>query len=381
MGDPDAIVVGGGVIGQSIAWRAATVGLSVTLVDPEPGRGASWAAAGMLAPVAEAAYREEPLLRANLASHARWPRFAAALTHASGIDVGYDECGTLVVARDTDEVAALERLLAFRQDLGLRAQRLRSREVRRLEPGLAPGVRGAIDCPDDHQVDNRAVLAALERACTAQGVQVVREPVTAITTAGGRARGVRLPGGRALRGGAVVLAAGVHAAGLRGVPFPLPVRPVKGQLLHLRVPETTPATPALARRTIRGLDVYLVSRVDGRVVVGATVEERGHDRRATAGGVHQLLRDAYELVPQVAECTFVEATVGLRPTTPDNAPMVGPTRLEGLLVAVGHYRHGMLLAPLTAEGIVQLLGGGTVPDELAAFPAERFSEATAGVSA
>lgn len=374
----DVVVVGAGVIGQSIAWRAAEAGMSVAVIDPDPGRGASWAAAGMLAPVAEAAYREEPLLVANLASHRRWPTFAAELEEASGQRIGYWECGTVMVARDRDDAAELERLLAFREELGLRVRWLRGRELRRAEPSLATGVRAGVECPDDHQVDNRAVVEALRVAGERAGVELVRDSVAELRGSGERVTGVTLSDGTRLEAGAVVVATGAATAAVGGLPgaWRPPVRPVKGQLLHLRVPA---GHPPLAERIVRGLEAYVVPRADGRVVVGATVEERGFDVQVTAGGVHHLLREAYELVPGVLECELVEATAGLRPGTPDNAPMIGQGGAEGLWLAAGHYRHGMLLAPLTSEGIVQLLRSGTAPEELAPLAPSRF--ATAEVSA
>ncbi len=374
MNATDVIVVGGGVIGQTIAWRTAQRGRAVTLVDPDPGRGASWAAAGMLAPVAEAAYGETALLRANAASHRRWPTFARALEEASGVEVGYRECGTLVVAREADDVGELDRLHGYHTELGLDAVRLRGREARSLEPALTPGLRGAVHSPGDHQVDNRAVVRALAVAGQRVGVRVDHRAGKRLLTAGGRVRGLELDDGSELLSAVVVVAAGAGSIHIEGFPEGgrPHVRPVKGQLLHLRVPE---GEPPLTQRTIRGNGVYIVSRGDGRVVVGATVEERGFDRRVTAGGVYELLRRAYELVPAIVECELVEATTGLRPGTPDNAPLVGQGPLDGLMIATGHYRNGMLLTPLTGDGMAQLLTDGTLADELVPFSPLRFTSA------
>lgn len=377
MGAPDVVVVGGGVIGQAIAWQAARQGLSVTVVDPEPGRGASWAAAGMLAPVSEAAFREEALLRANLESHRRWPAFAGALEEAAGAPIGYRECGTVAVARDGDEAAEVDRLVAFRQELGLGVSRLRGSELRRLEPGLATGVRAGALCPGDHQVDNRAVVTALSLAGRREGVTFVGDAVTGVRDAAGRVTGVELHRGGTLVAGSVVIAAGAASGRIEGLdPALARVRPVKGQLLHLRVPA---GMPPLHERTIRGLDAYIVSRGDGRMVVGATMEEQGFDRTVTAGAVYELLRAAYELLPGIAECRLEETIAGLRPATPDNGPLVGPAGAEGLLLATGHYRHGMLLAPLTADGVVRWLASGTLPETLVPFAPQRFAEAEVGV--
>lgn len=374
----DVVVAGGGAIGLSIAWRAAGRGLGVTVVDPAPGRGATWAAAGMLAPVTELHHGEDRLLALNLASAARYEAFASELSAAAGRDVGFRRCGTLVVARDADDNAALEDLYGLQRDLGMDVTRLRGRDCRALEPSLTPRVRGGILVPGDHQVDNRALVSALLDACRHAGVDVRRERVEAVETKGGRAAGVRTAGG-VVEAGAVVLAAGAWSGDVGGVPAGAlpPVRPVKGQLLHLRDPSRAP----LATRNVRGLDCYVVARADGRVVVGATVEERGFDETVTAGAVLDLLRAAYELLPGIAELELTETVAGLRPATPDNGPVVGTTQVPRLVVATGHFRNGVLQAPVTAEAVCSLLEGADVPPELAPFSPGRFSGAArAGVA-
>ena len=382
---PDAVVVGGGVIGLAIAWRAALAGMTVTVVDEAPGRGASWAAAGMLAPVTEVHYGERPLLSLNLAAAARWPAFAAEVEEASGLPVGYRPGGTLAVARDADDNAALEDLYQFQLRCGLEVERLRSRECRQLEPGLAPSIRGGILAAGDHQVDNRALVEALLVACQRAGVRMVRGRVAELAVQADRVTGVLLAGGgpvpspadgETLAAGVVVLAAGCWSGGLRGLAAEAlpPVRPVKGQLLYLRGPADQP----LCSRNVRGLEVYVVPRTDGRVVVGATIEEQGFDTTVTAGAVHDLLRAALELLPDVAELELAETVVGLRPGSPDNAPMLGLAGPDGLVVATGHYRNGILLTPVTADAIAELLATGRAPEMLAPFAPGRF---TGGVPA
>jgi glycine oxidase len=386
----DVVVVGGGVIGLGIAWRAATAGMAVSVVDEAPGRGASWAAAGMLAPVTEVHYGERPLLQLNLAAADRWPSFAAEVEEAGGRPVGYRPGGTLAVARDADDNAALEDLYRFQLRCGLEVQRLRSRECRQLEPGLAPSIRGGVLAAGDHQVDNRALVAALLTACQRSGVRLVAARVAELAVEGDRVTGVVLAGGSGQAGGGaraagtvpasggetlaagmVVLAAGCWSGGLGGLAAEVlpPVRPVKGQLLYLRGPADQP----LCQRNVRGLEVYVVPRGDGRVVVGATVEEQGFDTRVTAGAVHDLLRAALELLPDVAELELAETVVGLRPGSPDNAPMLGPAGPEGLVVATGHYRNGILLTPVTADAVAELLATGRVPDLIAPFAPGRFA--------
>jgi glycine oxidase len=367
----DAVVVGGGVIGLGIAWRATHAGMTVTVVDEAPGRGASWAAAGMLAPVTELHYGEDELLALNLASAARWPGFAAEVEEASGQPVGYRPGGTLAVARDADDNAALEDLYRFQLRCGLDVQRLRSRECRQLEPGLHPSIRGGVLAAGDHQVDNRALVLALLGACERAGVRMLAGRVAELATQDDRVTGVVLAGGEARSAGTVVLAAGCWSGGLGGLAAEAlpPVRPVKGQLLYLRGPADQP----LCSGNVRGLEVYVVPRGDGRVVVGATVEEQGFDTRVTAGSVHDLLRAAMELLPDAGELELLETVVGLRPGSPDNAPMLGPAGPEGLVVATGHYRNGILLTPVTADAVAELLATGQVPELIAPFGPGRFA--------
>lgn len=358
--------MGGGAVGLAVAWASARRGLRTTVVDPEPGRGASWAAAGMLAPVTEVHYGEEDLLRLNLTSHAAYPGFIEQLEHDAGISAGYRRCGTLMVARDNDDNAALNELFGFQQRLGLDVTRLRSSEVRALEPGLSPSTRGGILVEGDHQVDNRALVDVLSAACTRHDVVFVRAEAEGVSLSEGRADGVALASGEKVGAEQVVICAGARSGELAGID--LAVRPVKGQLLHLRSRDGLP----LLTRNIRGLDVYLVPRSDGRLVVGATVEEQGFDATVTAGAVHDLLRYAYELAPGITEHELVEIAVGHRPGTPDNAPLIGRTSVEGLHVATGHHRNGILLLAVTSEAIAELLVSGQVPDVVTGFSPTRF---------
>ena len=336
--------------------------MSVTVLERDTiAQGASRVAAGMLAPVAEVEFGEagRRMLELGLRSAEMWPAFASALQAIAGTDVGLLRTGTLMVARDDDEARELERQIAFRESLGLRSQRLRPSEAREREPALTPTLRLALEAPDDHSVDPRRLLAALRGACESSGVRL-REHARVLsidTGAGGdRVAGVTLSaegGVERLAGARVLVAAGAWAAHIEGLPAHarVPVRPVKGQLLRLR----DPAGPGLLRRVVRFAGGYLLPRADGRYVLGATMEERGFDTRPTAGGIHELLRDAHELVPGVSELEIEELCVGLRPGTPDNAPAIGAGALEGLTWATGHHRNGILLAPLTADLIVELL--------------------------
>ena len=345
----DVAVVGGGVIGLAAAWRARQRGLEVAVLDRGAfGAGASSAAAGMLAPVAEADAQERDLLALNLESARRWPAFAAELADVTGIDCGYRACGALLLARDRDEAEHVERERALRERLGLRVERLLGSEARRREPALAPSLRLALHLPDDHAVEPVRVVAALVEACTRAGVRL--HPHTPVEDPA------------ALDADRVVLAAGAWSGALG----PVPVRPVKGQALRLR----DPAGPGLCDHVLRFEGGYVVPRGDGRYYVGATMEERGFDTAVTALGVYEILRESAELLPGLLELEIEEHFAGLRPGSADNAPIVGsdPTD-ERLVWATGHFRNGILLCPVTADLVADELTGAPADH---AFRPDRF---------
>ena len=376
----DIVIVGGGVIGLSAAWELAQRSVSVCVVDPSAGHGASWVAAGMLAPVTEAAFGEDALVRLAMAAAAHWPGFAARLDAATGLDSGFRRCGIVVVALDASDRAAVDQLLDFQHALGLDASRLSASECRSLVPELAPGIRGGAHVPGDHQADNRKLVAALLAGCAAAGVRLVEDRVVSVELdRRGAACGVRTAAGRTLGATDVVVAAGAHTPRIAGVPEGVlpPVRPVKGHALRLRTTAARPALEHTVRGLVHGRHCYLVARDDGSVVLGATSEERGYDTSVQAGAVHALLDDARLLVPAVDEWELVECLAGLRPASPDNAPFVGPTSVPRLAVATGHYRNGILLAPLTAAAVAALFCTGAVPPPLDAFPADRSVHAGA----
>ncbi|WP_426569681.1 glycine oxidase ThiO [Streptomyces canus] len=374
----DVLVIGGGIIGLVTAWRAAQRGFATAVVDPEPGGGAAQVAAGMLAAVTELHYGEQTLLGLNLASARRYPDFAAELTEATGQDLGYRRSGTLAVALDADDRAHLRELHALQQRSGLESQWLSGRECRRLEPMLAPGVRGGLRVDGDHQIDPRRLAGALVTACERAGVVFHRTWAERLSVVAGRAAGVLTRAGTPLAAGQVVLAAGSLSGRLAGVPDEVlpPVRPVKGQVLRLTVPRRyAPFLTRTVRAVVRGSHVYLVPRENGELVVGATSEELGWDTTVTAGGVYELLRDAHELVPGITELPLTETRAGLRPGSPDNAPLLGPTELDGLLLATGHYRNGVLLTPVTGDAMAHALATGELPDEARPFTPRRFAAA------
>jgi glycine oxidase len=363
----DVAVVGGGVVGLSIAWRAAQAGLDVVVLERDQvGGGTTRVAAGMLAPVTEVTLVERRVLQLGLAAAERYPGFVAELQDVSGVDPGYYAWGTLLLARDPDEAEALERELQMRRDLGLPVERLLGSEARRLEPALAPGLRLALEVGGDHAIDPRRLTQALADAVRQPGGQIRQAAeVTAL-----EADGLRLASGELVAADQVVIAAGSWAGAIAGIPDSerVPLRPVKGQILRLH----DPRGPGLITRVLRMSAGYLVPRGDGRYVLGATMEERGFDTSVTAGAVFELLREATELVPGADELVIDELAAGLRPATPDNAPAIGPGSRPGLHWAVGHYRNGILLAPATAEIVVRGLRGEEQGELAAPFSPSRF---------
>ena len=365
-------VVGAGVIGLSCAWRAAQAGVAVRVLDPAPASGASWVAGGMLAPVTEAWPGEEELLELGVESVRRWPGFAEELSAAAGRPAGLRTEGTVVVATGSGDRAELDALATYLGRLGRSVERLSGRELRRLEPALGPDVRGGLSVPGDLAVDNRALLAALRTAAERAGVTVVGRAVRAVLDDGSRVTGVRTDDGD-VAAEVVLVAAGAHSAALHPTLDGL-VRPVKGEVL--RIAHRAGAFPP-PQRTVRALvdgrPVYAVPRDDGGLVLGATQAELGFDTEVTVGGVRDLLRDAERILPGIAEYALVESAAGLRPGSPDNLPLVGPLGPDGLLVATGHHRNGMLLAPVTADAVTALLRGDPVPDPVRAADPARFS--------
>ena len=359
---------------MSVAWRLARRGHAVGLVDRGAlGRGATWAAAGMLAPAAELGFEELDLYGLGRQSLRRWPAFARQLEAEAGRSVGYRDEGTLVVADDRDSAAELRRLYRFQREHGAPVEWWTIDEAIDAEPLLSPRLPAAIWSPDDHQVDNRQLADALAIAVRGAGV-TVRENVEVASVTPGESPTVELATGERLGARALVLAAGAWSAGLGGLAPAPPVRPVKGQMLSLRMSDEL-----ALRHVVRGPDAYLVPKSDGRLVVGATSEELGHDTRVTAGGLYRILEGAVETVPGVEEMDVVETWAGLRPASRDHAPLLGASEHAGVVYATGHYRHGVLLAPVTADLVADavegVLGGR---DETAALRAPfsplRFSE-------
>jgi len=354
----EVAIVGAGAIGLCVGHLLARSGRSVTLIDPTPGRGAIWAAAGMLAPASEAHFGHEALVPLLSKAASRWPEFVAELGGTED-DLGFRETGCLVVgadAGDRDELARIERL---QRTLGLEVEDLSRAELEALEPALAPHLRFGLRLPRDHQVDPRRVVARLLERLSQEGASLLEDSVVRVER--GAALSLVLAGGSTLRAAQVVLCPGAHLEQLEGLdelalPF---IRPVKGHVLRLAGP---PLLTHTIRATVRGRSVYFVPRGDGSLVIGATTEERGFDTRVQAGEVHRLLDDARRVVPGVDELELVEVSVGLRPGSPDDAPTLAAFDEHRVVVALGHHRNGVLLAPLSAEVVVALLDGRDHPD-------------------
>ncbi|GAA5229830.1 glycine oxidase ThiO [Arthrobacter cryoconiti] len=394
--DCDLAVVGGGIVGLAIAWEAQRLGRSVTVIDPAPATGATFAAAGMLAPVSELHYQEESLLELTLASAARWPEFVAPLVAAGHTETGFRATPTLVLGADAADRAALAELREVQLAHGLGVEQFSIRDARAAEPLVGPHISCAFMIAADHQVDPRGVadailsqlsVVAAQRGRVADEQTFIRASAVALLHAEAgdthsRVSGVVLDDGREVNAREVVVANGLGAPALEGLPdgLNLPVRAVYGDILRLLVPEhLRPLTTATIRGLVRGVPVYIVPRNDNTVVLGATMREDGM-AAVNAGGVYRILRDAQTLVPAVAELELIETTARARPGTPDNAPLLGRVAdsegrdIPGLIVATGFFRHGVLLSAIAAHITRQLLDGIT---DLAweSFRPDRFSPA------
>jgi glycine oxidase len=371
----DAIIIGAGAIGLSIGWKASQLGLSVLLLEAgdSPGGSASRVAAGMLAPVTEVHYGEDELLKLNLSSARRYPSFVAELSDASGIEVVLGPRSTLFIALNRDQHEALRRLYEYQSSLGLNAKLLGAQETRSLEPALHPSTVAGIVADEESAIDPLVLTRALATANRTGEVRC-NARVQSLLVTNSTCNGVFVDE-EEIAAGQVVLCGGAFSGGIEGVPAEIRsnLRPVKGQVVRLG---PRGGEPSLLQHVIRTEDAYLVPRANGEVVVGATVEEQGFDTSVTAGGMLDLLTAAEEAAPAIRELALVRAEAGLRPGTPDNAPLIGKTSIDGLIVATGHYRNGILLTPATADAVATLLTKGEEPSEIAPFSPSRFETAT-----
>lgn len=372
MSTTDIAIIGAGVAGLGVGWKLAQAGFEVTIFERDrAGAAASYAAAGMLAPTAEVTFEEEDLLRLGQRSLGMYPDFVDELEDASGVDVDYRTDGTLMVALDRDDAEALDRVWAYHNELGLDVDRLDAAQARELEPGLVPNLHSALRIGTDHQVDPRRLTRALATAFERAGGRLVEKcAIVRIAIDDGGVAAVITDAGERVACQQVVVAAGAWVRQLDGLPAGVVprVRPVRGQMLAVDLGE-----PALCRHVIRAPDAYLVPKSDGRLIVGATMEEMGFDPELTAGGVFELLRGAWETLPGIYDQHLLDMWTGFRPVSLDNLPVVGSTEVDGLWFSTGHGRNGILLTPVTAVGLYEAISTGKLPDSLQGFTPARFA--------
>lgn len=376
MRDNNIHIIGGGVIGLGIGWQLAKAGVSVTVYDSaEVGQASSWAAAGMLAPLAEAHSDETDLLKLGCDSITRYPEWVSELEADANIDIGFRIEGTLIVGLGVEDTHQLRHLYQAQQQLDLEVNWISGREARKIETALSPRVTAAIHCKKDYQVDNRLMVKALKRAyLTSGGVLHENHVVQKVVVKDGHVYGVETQDGYQ-QANIVILSAGCWSAQIEGIPDAIrpPVRPVKGQMLALQMEEANQINSVIRTVTARyPTSVYLVPRSDGRLIVGATTEEMGFDTQLTVGGMYELLRGAWEALPGIYESPILETWSGLRPGSRDNAPILGKTPIENLIYATGHYRSGILLTPITAYEIAKLILTGETSDVISPFQLDRF---------
>lgn len=375
-GTKHVAIVGAGVSGLGIGWRLAQRGFAVTVFDKgAAGSGATYAAAGMLAACSEAEPGEEALIALGRESQKRWPDFAAEVEAAAGLSVDLRQEGTLLVALTADDQARLTHDLGFQKSLGLPLEWISAGAARKREPHLGSRLAGALWSPEDTQVDNRKLGAALRVAAERAGV-TLREntAVKGITSERGRVTGIELGGGDKIAADHVVLAAGAWSRQIEGIPAEArpPVRPIKGQMIALQMDPRAP----LMTHVVWAPGVYMVPRLDGRLLLGATVEEKGFDATLTAGAMLTLLEAAWRAVPAIEELPIAETWVGHRPGSRDDAPILGTGPLDGLTYATGHHRNGILLTPVTADLVAQLVVDGKADPLLQPFGMNRFQPRT-----
>jgi glycine oxidase len=365
----DVAIAGGGLIGSAIALELAQAGLHVSVFDRgEPGREASWASAGILSPAPESP-SVIPMVPVGKASLALYPEFVASVEEISGQSVGFRPKGTIEALFSADAVRELSTVIALHHGLGLQAEPLRPEDAREMEPALSPEVEAAALRPDEASVDNRLLTEAILVAARQSGAEIFPgHGVEAVWREGRRCAGLRLRGGETVAAKWTAVAAGAFSSQIDGVQAYAPVRPAKGQILALR------ADGLRMERVLWSDKIYLVPRNDGRIVAGATVEYVGYDKGVTAGGVEKILAAAIELAPRLADARIEETWAGLRPDSPDHLPILGPTDVDGLLLATGHFRSGVLLTPITARLVREWITLQRVSVDWERFSPMRFVE-------
>lgn len=365
----DAIIVGGGLIGTAIALELARNDLRVALFDAqEPGQEASWASAGILSPAPENPGMIS-LVPIGQASLAIYRDYIATVEELSGITTGYRARGTIEALFSQHAREELNTIVALHRGLGLQAEAISAKEAREMEPALSEEVAAAVLRPEEASVDNRLLAKALLEASKRSGVEVhAGAGVQSIWREGTRCAGASVQGEK-ISAKFTIIAAGSFSSQIAGVEEYAPVIPAKGQMLSLR------CDAAKIDRVLWSERIYIVPRNDGRILCGATVEHVGFDRAVTAGGIHSNLNGAIEMAPVLAQASVEETWAGLRPDTPDHLPILGPTDLEGLFIATGHFRSGVLLTPITAKLMAEFVAGKTPSVDCSRFNPMRFRAA------
>lgn len=367
------IIVGGGVIGLSIAWRLARENTrdEILLLDANrAGEGTSRVSAGMIAPIAEAGFEDPHFIKFARLSRERYRAFVSEVSRDADMPVVLGEEGSIIVAIHRDDVEAMRRVYEHRRQADLPVEWLTGTEAREMEPTLTPRVSAAMWIAYDGQVNPRALLPALVRACNRRGVEVRESArVQRIIISDETVAGVELDG-ETIPADTVVVCAGAWSGTIDGMPADVvpQVRPIRGQILRL-----TRTADFAMRHVVRGPRAYLLPKDDGTVVVGATQEEAGFDATPTAGGIKTILDNAWEMVPSIYDLPIERVEVGLRPGTRDHLPLIGPTRIHGLIMATGHFRHGILFAPTTADAVCRGILTGEFGEDVAAFAPDRFA--------
>jgi glycine oxidase len=367
----DVVIAGGGVIGGAIALELARAGLSVAVFDrQQPGQEASWASAGILSPAPEnpGVVSMVPLGKASMSLY---PEFVAQIEETSGVSTGFRPKGTLEALFSHDTKAELSTIIALHHGLGLKAEPLRAEDARELEPSLSEEVEAAVLRPEEASIDNRALTAAILQAAKRRGAEIFPgDAAKAIWREGNRCAGLVLQNEK-VEADWTIIAAGCFSAMIDGIAPYAPVRPAKGQMAALRADEVN------LERVLWSEKIYLVPRNDGRILAGATVEHAGFDKRVTAGGIDKILSAAIDLAPGLANARIEETWAGLRPDSPDHLPILGPTDIDGLLMATGHFRSGILLTPITARLIREWITEQRVSVDWDRFSPMRFRAAAA----
>ncbi|HXN51177.1 MAG TPA: glycine oxidase ThiO [Candidatus Acidoferrum sp.] len=371
----EAVIAGGGLIGGAIALELALAGARVAVFDQgEPGREASWAGAGILSPAPEN-LATIPLVPLGKASMALYPEFVARVEEISGKDVGFRAKGTLEALFSRDAARELSTHVALHHGWGLRAEAISAEDARELEAGLSPELEAAVLRPDEASVDNRALTQAVLEAARKSGAEIfAHSEVQGVWREKQRCIGLLFENEK-LSAKWTIIAAGAFSASIAGVDTYAPVRPAKGQMVSLR------AERLKIERVLWSNKIYLVPRNDGRILAGATVEYVGFDRKVTAGALEKLLSGAIELAPDLAHARVEETWAGFRPDSPDHLPILGPADIDGLLIATGHFRSGILLTPITARLIREWITEQSVSVDWERFSPLRFVEAQKETSA